>query len=92
MNTNSRCRRIVCAACLGEDGLMVIGPRHWDMVMHEQNKLIGINAHTAEQGFIDQRGVFLNREEAFEVATAAGQIRQKTGKPDSTELFSEDLY
>lgn len=85
-------RRIVCAACISDKGVMVIGPRHWDMVMHELNKSVGINAHTAEQGFIDQRGVFLSREEAFEVATAAGQIRHKSGNPNSKKLFSEDIY
>lgn len=30
--------------------------------------------------------------EAYEAAKASGQIRQKTGNPDSKELFSEDLY
>ena len=85
-------RRIVCAACIDDRGIMVIGPRHWDMVMHEQNKFVRIDAHKAEQGFIDQRGCYLNRTEAFKVAMAAGQILHKSGNPDSKELFSEDLY
>ncbi|QDV34959.1 hypothetical protein [Tautonia plasticadhaerens] len=93
-------RRVVCAACKIGDTI-IAGARHFDMVMHGQlarmpefNVVSGYTkaVHKAEQGFIDQRGVFMNRREAFEVATAAGQIRHKSGNPDSKELFSEDLY
>jgi hypothetical protein len=88
-------RRIVCAAIL-HDELIVAGPRHYDHIMHRQISMMEPdNRHGmrhAEQGFIDQWGKFMTREEAFEVATAAGQIRQKTGNPDCKELFSEDLY
>lgn len=91
-DVNIKQRRIVCAACINDEGIMVIAPRHWDKTMHQLNEHVGIDPHTAEQGFIDQRGVFLNRKHAFEVAEAAGQIRCKTGNIDSKELFSEDLY
>jgi hypothetical protein len=48
----------------------------------------------AEQGFIDQKGKFLNREEAYVIAEAAGQvigkvIPRRCGRP---ELYSENLY
>ncbi len=85
-------RRIVCAALLDDRGRMVIGPRHYDVVMQEAIKSLGGDWRKAEQGFIDQRGAFMTREEAFEVATAAKQIRVKTGNPESRELFSEDIY
>jgi hypothetical protein len=45
------------------------------------------------QGFIDQYGVFMDRKEAYAVASAAGQIntRRPKGYPEYM-LFSEDLY
>lgn len=51
------------------------------------------NCGDYEQGFIDQWGKFMNREEALAVATAAGQINVRRPKTfPETELFSEDLY
>jgi len=44
----------------------------------------------AEQGFVDQFGTFLAREQAFEIAEARGQIRERTGA--GRVLYSEDLY
>jgi hypothetical protein len=91
-------RRVVCAALrVDSDGLLIItGARHYDMVMVGQMSrmtLHNINSvRSAEQGFIDQYGVFMDRSEAFLVATEAGQILAKSGNPDSTELFSEDIY
>lgn len=94
-------RFVVCAACrYGE--MIVCGARHFDMVMHgvldqlRQDKLFDFEkAGRAEQGFIDQHGVFMDRKEAFEVAKAAGQLnvrRLKSPHAESTTLFSEDLY
>ena len=46
-----------------------------------------------EQGFIDQFGVFYNREEAMVIALAAGQdIDYKRNGGDSLILYSEGLY
>lgn len=44
----------------------------------------------AEQGFIDQYGLFLTREEAFEVSERQGQLLNTPTIPGT--LFSEDLY
>jgi hypothetical protein len=92
-------RRIVCAA-ISKGGQTILGARHFDKIMHQVIEQIAIGKipgfqeymRDADQGFIDQWGKFMTREEAFEVATAAGQILEKTGNPDSKELFSEDLY
>lgn len=86
-------RRIVCAAVLFEKG-MIVGPRHYDAIMQAQYKAMGLKATETDgtQGFIDQFGTFFDRKEAFAIATRQGQIRHKTGNPDSQELFSEDLY
>jgi hypothetical protein len=42
------------------------------------------------QGFITNKGRFVNRKEAFQIALAAGQINENAGV--DRELFSEDLY
>lgn len=92
-------RFVVCAACRYGD-LIIAGARHYDKIMHSQLKYLKEDklfdfekAGRAEQGFIDQYGVFMDRKEALAVATAAGQInvrREKT--PGKDLLFSEDLY
>lgn len=85
-------RRVVCAA--NRSGSIILcGARHWDTVMHKQAeamKMSRTKRSMAEQGFIDQFGVFLTREEAFILAKEKGQIK---GKPNvEGTLFSEDLY
>ena len=42
------------------------------------------------QGFITNKGRFVNRKEAFQIALDAGQIDETNGV--NRELFSEDLY
>lgn len=94
-------RRVVCAANRLRDHplCIVIGPRHHDPVMREQIRVFVQTGggHTAEawrssqQGFIDQWGTFMTREEALVVALAANQRLYRCGG-DETALFSENLY
>ena len=93
--------RIVCAAnrCIDIHGntLIVIGIRHFDVLMHSKIKLCRetnlISNNTRwEQGFVDQYSNFLNRKDAYVIAKANGQIIRECGNPDSIELFSENLY
>ncbi len=92
-------RKVVCAACRHQDhGDMLIGPRHFDKTMHEQLKIMrrayGVERKAWDQGFIDQHGVFMDREEAMRVAKAAGQridIERGCGGDEDT-LYSEGLY
>lgn len=90
-------RRIVCAAMRNKDGRIITGARHFDGVM-----ITAINFSKDDwsdhegitQGFIDQRGVFLTRTEAWPIAHAAGQIIRRVGS-DTTNggtLYSENLY
>lgn len=74
--------------------VIVCGVRHWDPLMRDVIDHLDIKRDTTViiQGFVDNRGVFLTREEAFVVATEAGQIKQKSGNPDSKKLFSEDIW
>lgn len=82
-------RVVVCAAVrsLINPFIIWVGPRHFDMTMREYmpGKIDG------EQGFIDQFGKFMTRQEAWKVAEAAGQIKYRCGG-DEGKLFSENLY
>lgn len=94
-------RRVVCAAnrC-PKTGHIILGARHWDESMHTHNGLFryaGYSKHDAnfsEQGFIDQHGIFMDRNEAWIVAEAAGQIIRRVGgdEADGGTLYSENLY
>ena len=91
-------RRVVCAAMRNSAGDIVTGARHYDGIMRQHiERLRETHGHDVwsksdiEQGFIDQRGEFLTREEAHKVATEAGQIIRRCGGDDGT-LFSENLY
>lgn len=90
-------RRIVCAALRNAAGTLVIGPRHFDRIMHTQIRyledagIVGSWAN-ATQGFIDQQGCFLDRKQAYEVAKAAGQIIEGRDVTKNGVLYSEMLY
>ncbi len=109
--------RIVSAAVLMEDGLVVPGVRHYSPDMRAVLARIygkGFRAfgrwiikpyhlRVKAQGFIDARGKFLGREEAWKVADAHGQIYlfspkggglipQPANQGTVETLFSENLY
>lgn len=89
-------RRVVCAAIRADDGEILLGIRHYSQDMHRQIEARNdgekfLRRSGDDQGFVDQHGNYMNREEAFVVAIASGQIRY----PDACcegELFSEGLY
>jgi len=100
MNGEKMQRRIVCAAIRAADGRLLLGIRHYSPDMHKQ-----IDARTdghkfnrrldEDQGFVDQHGVFLSREEAYCVAETAGQIvRPKACGVglSGPRLYSEGIY
>lgn len=86
--------RIVCAANLDTStGKIVLGVRHYcprmrDLLPEDWN------ASTCIQGFVDNRGNFHNRQEAWKIAEAAGQIFRRCGGDDYNggTLYSENLY
>lgn len=97
----SKPRRVVCAAIRAADGSVLLGIRHYSQDMHDQIslRLDGSkfkNRHDEDQGFVDRYGVFMSREEAYQVAEAAGQIvyPEACGEgPNGTrKLYSEGLY
>lgn len=88
--------RIVCAAVRAADGDLILGVRHYDEGMHAQikqqkNPEKFYHRGDEDQGFIDNRGFFQSREEAFTIAFKAGQIMSMMSCP-SSRLYSEGLY
>lgn len=86
--------RIVCAAMLMQDDLIVTGVRHYSPDMRAAMKRIygeGYHRKVKEQGFINTRGEFLSRGAALVAAKENGQVLYRCGG-DETELFSENLY
>lgn len=93
-------RRVVCAAIRARNGEVLLGIRHYSKDMHRQisMRMDGANfhdLHDPDQGFVDQHGVYMTREEAYEVAKASGQLRypEACGRGlDGPKLYSEGLY
>lgn len=84
---------IVCAAMLMQDGLIVPGARHFSPDMRALLDRIygqGYPRKVREQGFMDAKGVFLNREDAWKRAQELGQIKHEVSVPGT--LYSESLY
>jgi hypothetical protein len=83
--------RIVCAANRKRfTGEVVLGIRHWDAFMNH----LDTEGDPFDQGFIDNKGAFLSRTEAWTIAEAAGQIIRRVGGDDTNggTLYSENLY
>lgn len=99
--------RIVCAAnrvhCADGVTRLLIGARHWDLLMHEQIDVIkqmlksqGYEGNrpyshniSVDQGFIDQYRNYHDRTEAWIIAEKNGQIiRDVSGEGT---LYSENL-
>lgn len=84
--------RVVCAALRFPDGLVVCGPRHGDEIMRAQYKAAGKEHYRdAEQGFVTNLREYVTREQAYVLASAAGQIVNPQGGPEG-RLHSEHLY
>lgn len=83
--------RIVCAAMRDDAGFILTGARHFDGIMHAALRKLPDYDGDWEQGFINQRGEFLNRKDAWLIASNAGQIIRRVGGDDGT-LYSENLY
>lgn len=87
---------VVCAAIKIGD-LIIAGARHHDKVMKSQLSYIDnwkqFKHNNGEvQGFIDQFGDFLTREEAMQIVKDNGQRFNIDHNGSDTVLFSEGLY
>jgi hypothetical protein len=86
-------RRIICAAMRMMDGEIILGVRHFSPDMRRTlHRIYGEGYHlkVEEQGFIDQWGNFSDREESWNIALRAQQIRHRVS--GDGELYSECLY
>ena len=97
MNTDNR--RVVCAAIRAEDGDIIVGIRHYSPDMRAQinSRFDGgkfLCRGGDEQGFVDQFGTYMTRQEAWIVAQSNGQIIQKVdgNEANGGTLYSENLY
>ena len=90
------CHHVVCAAVRHlSTNEIIISPRHFDTIFHNTLNLVHPDYQegwkNAEQGFIDNFGNFLTRQEAWIIAKKANQIKYRCGG-DGIKLFSENLY
>ena len=86
--------KIVCAANLVNNHI-VCGVRHYDKIMHDMMEQIdeAYSGANVIQGFVDNRGNFHNRQEAWCIAKAAGQLEHITEREGTIgTLYSEHLY
>ena len=85
--------KIVCAAMRNENGLIICGPRHYHSVMYPILDILG-KKFKWEQGFVDQHGVFYNRQDAWKIAVENNQIFRRVGGDEvkGGTLYSENLY
>lgn len=86
-------RRIVCAANRNIiTGEIILGIRHFDKFMAVQIRAKNEDGWVkSDQGFVDQQGNFLTREDAHRLAKANNQIYRSCGG-DEYRLYSENLY
>ncbi len=89
--------RIVCAAIRGADGRIVTSARHYDKNMLNQIEMMKdpdnfYHRSGDDQGFIDQFGNYLTRQEAYVIAYRNEQIRREVNTSQENTLFSEHLY
>jgi len=93
-----RNKRIVVCAAIRKDDLVICGVRHFDEIMRDLVKRTADSFDSTpfggwEQGFVDNKRQFMTREEAFEVASNAGQVDEDKASGGLKEsLISEDLY
>lgn len=73
-------KRVVSMAACIVDGHLIVGNRHFCPIMNMTIDNLGIDCKKhdvrTDQGFVDQWGVWMSRQEAWIVAKAAGQIKQ----------------
>lgn len=97
--------RIVCAAnknCVGE---IVLGVRHHDSIMNKQiinyrefcenlDAIVNATTNFREQGFVTNKGRYVDRQEAWKIAEAQNQIIRRVGGDEAKggTLYSENLY
>lgn len=80
----------------GKREIIVHGLRHGDCYYQAKLMNIPTNSENTVEGFVDSRGIFYDRFEAYDHAAQIGQISPTTiiykQANKEYELYSEDLY
>lgn len=92
-------RRIICAAVKKEDRIWY-GHRHTDALRAMDNELsyslsrrqIMEDPIPVRQGFVTNEGYFVDRDEAFTIATQESKQCESIKSREDDRLYSEDLY
>jgi len=90
-----RKRFVVCAAIKFDSGIVLTGARHWDKWMHAMADIVGEErlGMQTEDGFIDNMGNFLTRDEAKNLVIDLNQANVDFDELSRRgTLFSEELY
>jgi hypothetical protein len=85
---------MIVQAAIRLDGKVYTGRRH-NNILHDAAIKYGLGfggLRLGEQGFVDDTGAFLNREEARAHFVACGQVPAKGKILSDTRLDSSDLY
>ena len=73
-------QRVVSMAACIVDGHLIVANRHFCPIMTMTIDNLGIDCKVhdigTDQGFVDQWGVYMSRQEAWDVAKTAGQIKE----------------
>jgi len=87
-------RGVVCAAIKDQTGKVWIGKRHNDVIWLMWRHGVRFIDGQCVQGFVDDKGEFLDRKQAADLAYKCHQIAKPTIElhPWDADLYSEDLY
>jgi hypothetical protein len=81
----------IAHAAIKKDGIVYVGKRHHNCIRTMADCGLSLPVTKgAIQGFVTDEGAFVDRKEAFVIASNANQIIEKHGGKD--ELYSEDIY
>ena len=81
---------IAHAAIIRSDGVTSIGKCHSDII---RTSPYGTCKDGSNDGFITDRGIFVGREDAFDIASEAGQLKPENLRPKNRKyLLSEDIW
>ena len=87
--------KILHAAVLTVTGYVVIGKSHGDCFWAGENMGLQMSSKSLHQGFVTNKGRYVNREIAAKIARKAGQIDMKDKNRPAKKvrvLISEDIW
>jgi hypothetical protein len=83
---------LIVAAAIKYNNVIYTGTRHAFIIRNIREKFPNAKFYISgeQQGFVDDKGNFLSRAEAAQVAIKAGQITKL--RWSDTDLFSEEMW